>query len=108
MSPQSGANIAAELRTEPARPIAGKKTMLFVHLSPADGLEKYIGAWAHVLAVSSDLIDTIHTHPFVADGSPDMQVNLFFPRAGNYRLWIQVQRKGVVNTLSFTVPVTEL
>ena len=48
--------------------------MLFLHINPSDGLEKYIGAWAHVLAVSSDLIDTIHTHPFVADGGPEMQV----------------------------------
>jgi len=53
--------------------------MLFFHPKPADGIERYIGAWAHLLAVSNDLIDTIHTHPFLADGGPDMQFNLFFP-----------------------------
>ena len=82
--------------------------MLVLHLSPADGMEKYIGAWAHLLAVSSDLIDTIHSHPFLAGGGADIQFNLFFPRGGAYRIWIQVQRKGVVNTLSFTVPVRDL
>jgi len=108
LSAKTASNMTVEMRTEPAQSIAGKKTMLFLHITPAEGLEKYIGAWAHMLAVSSDLIDTIHTHPFDADGGPDMQFNVIFPRAGNYRLWIQLQRKGVVNTVSFTVPVGEL
>ncbi len=73
--------------------------MLFVHLTPGDGIEPYIGAWAHLLAVSDDMVDTIHEHPFIADGGPDMQFNIFFPREAMYRVWIQFQRKGVVNTL---------
>jgi hypothetical protein len=108
LSPKTATNLTAELRVDPPQPIAGKKTMLFLHLNPADGIEKYIGAWAHLLAVSNDLIDTAHSHPFLADGGPDMQFNLFFPRAGTYRIWIQLQRKGVVNTVSFTIPVSEL
>lgn len=108
LSPKTPANLNAELRIEPERPLAGRKTMLFLHVAPSDGMEKFIGAWAHLLAVSNDLIDTIHSHPFLADGGPDMQFNLFFPRAGVYRIWIQLQRKGVVNTVSFTVPVAAL
>jgi hypothetical protein len=108
LSPKTATNLRAALRIEPPQPIAGKKTMLFLHVAPADGIEKYIGAWAHLLAVSNDLIDTIHSHPFLADGGPDMQFNLFFPRAGTYRIWIQLQRRGVVNTVSFTIPVSEL
>jgi hypothetical protein len=82
--------------------------MMFLHLKPADGLEPYIGAWAHMLAVSTDMVDTIHEHPFLADGGPQMQFNLFFPRESMYRVWIQFQRKGVVNTVAFTVPVSQL
>jgi hypothetical protein len=108
LSPKTDANLSVELRTEPAQPVPGKKTLLFLHIKPADGLEKYVGAWAHLLAVSPDLIDTIHAHPFIADGAADMQFNLIFPRAGNYKLWIQMQRKGIVNTVSFTVPVADL
>jgi hypothetical protein len=107
VSPKDGTNIRVELRTDPEEPIAGKKTMLFIHIGPTEGLEKFIGAWAHLLAVSNDLVDTIHTHPFRASG-PDMQFNVYFPRAGTYRIWIQLQRMGVVNTVSFTVPVQEL
>lgn len=108
LSPKEGENLRVELKLDPPQPLAGKKTMLFVHLSPADGLEQYIGAWAHLLAVSNDLVDTIHEHPFIANGGPDMQFNIFFPREAAYRVWIQFQRRGVVNTVAFTIPVTEL
>ena len=108
LSPKHGENLEASLKLDPPEPIAGKKTMLFVHLTPADGLEPYIGAWAHLLAVSDDLVDTIHEHPFIAHGGPDMQFNIFFPREAVYRVWIQLQRKGVVNTVAFTIPVTSL
>jgi hypothetical protein len=108
LSAKQAENLVAELRLDPPQPVAGKKTMLFVHLAPAEGLEPYIGAWAHLLAVSDDLVDTIHEHPFIADGGPDMQFNIFFPREAMYRVWIQFQRQGVVNTVAFTIPVTAL
>ena len=47
----------------------------------------------------------IHTHPFIADGREVMQFNLVFPRARVYRVWVQFQRNGVVNTAHFDVPV---
>jgi len=108
LSPKRAENLEAELRLDPPQPLAGKKTMLFLHVSPSEGLEPYIGAWAHLLAVSNDSVDTIHEHPFIANGGPDMQFNIFFPREGRYRVWIQLRRKGVVNTVAFTIPVTEL
>lgn len=108
MSARHAANMDVSLTTDPPVPLAGFKTMLFFHLNPADGLEPYLGAWSHMLAASDDLIDLIHTHPFVADGGPQMQFNVIFPRAHTYRIWVQFQRKGVVNTAVFTVPVAEL
>ena len=101
-------NLDVELTMDPPTPIVGLKTLLFFKLSPADGIEKYIGAWAHMLAASDDLIDLIHDHPFIADGGPQLQFNIIFPRARTYKIWVQFQRKGVVNTAAFTVPVSEL
>ncbi len=101
-------NIDVELAAEPPTPIAGFKTMLFFRVKPAEGLEPYLGAWGHMLAASDDLIDLIHTHPFLADGGPGIQFNVIFPRARTYRLWVQFQRKGVVNTAVFTIPVSGL
>jgi hypothetical protein len=101
-------NLDVELSTEPAVPIAGMKTLMFFKVKPAEGLEPYLGAWGHMLAASDDLVDLIHNHPFLADGGPQIQFNMIFPRARTYRVWVQFQRKGVVNTAAFNVPVSRL
>lgn len=113
VEPQTAANLTAELITEPAQPIAGAKTLLFFRLTPDDGIETYLSAWGHMMAASSDLIDMIHTHPiYVTDPNEgaykQIQFNVIFPRPGVYKLWVQFQRKGVVNTVIFNVPVAEL
>ncbi len=105
---QHAENMDVELTTDPVKPIAGMKTLMFFRVNPSEGLEKYIGAWAHMLAVSDDLVDMIHNHPFLADGGPLLQFNMIFPRARTYRVWVQFERKGVVNTVAFNVPVSEL
>ena len=107
-STKDAENLQVELVTDPLQPIAGMKTMMFFRVKPAEGLEPYLGAWGHMLAASDDLIDLIHTHPFLADGGSQIQFNLIFPRARTYRLWVQFQRKGVVNTARFDVPVRVL
>ena len=107
-SAKSAENLQVEFRTEPTQAIVGMKTQLHFRLSPADGFEKYLGAWGHMLVASDDLIDMIHTHPFIADGGPDVQFNVTFPRVRTYRVWVQFQRNGVVNTAHFDVPVSEL
>jgi hypothetical protein len=107
-SPKKSENMEVELETDPPQPIAHTKTMMFFKIKNAEGLEKLLGAWGHMLAASDDLIDMIHDHPFIADGGPEMQFNVIFPRARTYRVWVQFQRKGVVNTAVFTIPVGEL
>jgi hypothetical protein len=107
-STKEGGNMQVEMTTDPPQPLAAQKTLLYFRLTPADGLEKYIGAWAHMLAASDDLIDLIHTHPFIADGGPQIEFSMEFPRARTYRVWVQFQRKGVVNTAHFDVAVKEL
>jgi hypothetical protein len=108
IAPKQAGNMEVSLTMVPPQPIAGMKTMLFFHLNPADGLEPYLGTWSHMLAASDDLIDMIHDHPFIADGGPQMQFNMIFPRPRVYRVWVQFQRKGVVNTAAFNIPVSEL
>ncbi len=105
---KNGGNTDVELVTDPPEPIVGLKTLLFFKFKQSDGMQQYLSAWAHMLAASDDLIDLVHDHPFIADGGPQMQFNIIFPRARTYKIWIQFQRKGVVNTVAFTVPVSEL
>ena len=108
LSPQKAENLTASLTLDPPQPVAGFKTLMFFDLNPGEGLEPYLGAWGHMLAASEDLVDMIHNHPFIADGGPKVQFNMIFPRPGVYRVWVQFQRQGVVNTVAFNVPVVEL
>ena len=101
-------NMHVEFWTDPPQPIVGMKTLLYFKVGPAEGFEKLLGAWGHMLVASDDLIDMIHTHPFIADGGPQVQFDVTFPRARMYRVWVQFQRSGVVNTAHFDVPVSEL
>jgi hypothetical protein len=107
LAPQHGDNLVATLRPEPMPVVSGLRTGLYYTLEPSDGLERYLGAWGHMLIASEDLIDLIHLHPFLANG-PTIQYNVIFPRPGNYKIWSQFQRSGVVNTIAFSVRVTEL
>jgi len=106
-SPKTTENLKVEVSTFPLEPVAGANTQLHFKLSPSDGIEKYLGAWGHMLAASDDLIDMVHTHPFVSEGGPDVRFDLTFARARTYRVWVQFQRNGVVNTAHFDIPVKE-
>ncbi|MCC6589500.1 MAG: hypothetical protein IT168_22570 [Bryobacterales bacterium] len=116
--PQQAKNLKVALTMEPAQPIAGQETLLFFKLDPPEAIEQYLAAWGHMLVASDDLIDIVHDHPLYVDGvaPPDLkapspsqvQFNIIFPRASVYRVWVQFQRKGVVNTAAFTVPVRTL
>jgi Heavy metal binding domain len=108
LTPYKALNTTATLRLEPAQPIAGLENRLLFSFDPAAGLQPYLGAWAHMLAASEDLVDLLHLHPFLASGGPNMQFNIIFPRPGLYRMWTQIQREGVVNTTVFTIPVKTL
>jgi hypothetical protein len=104
-TPKHAQNLDVRMAVLPETPIAGTPVRLRFTLAPADGLERYLGAWAHMLAASDDLIDMMHTHPSIADGGPEMQFTLVFPRPHAYRIWVQFQRRGVVNTAHFDIPV---
>ena len=106
--PKRGRNVKVSLRTDPPDPVAGLLTLLFFELNTARGLQKYLGAWAHMLAVKDDLITMMHGHPSIADGGKQIQMNVIFPEQGMYRVWVQVRRKGKVSTLPFTVEVSGL
>jgi hypothetical protein len=109
LAPQRAENTDVELVTDPARPLAGRKTTMFFRVKPNNGIEPYLGAWAHMLAADSDLIEMIHSHPIrVTDHAGEykqLEFDMTFPRGGTYRIWVQSQRSGVVNTVAFNVPV---
>lgn len=107
VSPQKAQNLQAALRIEPEPAVAGLLTRLFYDLDPSEGLEPYLGAMAHMLVASADLVDLMHVHPTLSSGST-MQFDLIFPRAGYYKIWTQFQRKSVVNTVAFVIAIQDL
>ena len=82
LGPSKSVNLTASLRLDPPTPLAGLGTKMFFTLKPGEGLQPYLGAWGHMLVASADLIDMIHLHPFIANGSPDVQFNITFPARG--------------------------
>ncbi len=74
--------------------------------APVNNLQRYLGAWAHIMLVSEDLKDFIHAHP-MEFGTPDgpsppvIEVATGFRHPGLYKLWIQIQRNSVVTPVPF-------
>lgn len=104
-SPKQAENLRVELTVTPEEPLAGTAAQLLFHVAPEAGLELYVGAPAHLFGASGDLIDLIHAHPLATVPSSNVSFSVLFPRAGTYRVWVQFQREGVVNTAHFDVPV---
>lgn len=96
--------------------IAGRQEMFRMRLFdtesrlPVRDLEPFLGAPAHALIISEDLVDAAHSHPleeYSRPNGPDIVFDAVFPRPGMYKLWAQFQRHGRVATVSFTLPVSE-
>jgi hypothetical protein len=102
VSPQRDGDVTVTLELDPPEPVAGRATTLFFNPTPGNGLELWMGTYAHALWVSSDLLDAEHTHPLMLG---DLQFQVYFPRPGVYRFWMQFQRKGTLHTVRFDVPV---
>ena len=112
LSPKTAENARVDLTLSPSHVVARQDVSMVFRVSPEQGVEPYLGAWGHMLAASADLVDMTHNHPIAATDSSggavkDIQFNMAFPRAGVYRVWVQFQRLGVVNTVAFDVPVEE-
>jgi hypothetical protein len=112
LAPKQTENSRVELVLDPPHPVAEQKVALLFDVSPNKDMQLYLGAWGHMLAASNDLIDMIHNHPLGAVDSrgatyKELQFSMVFPRPGIYRVWVQFQRDGVVNTVAFNVPVSE-
>jgi hypothetical protein len=108
LSTQKDGDVTVSVELEPARPFVGQKTTLYCTPHPADGLEKWLGTYAHAFWVSQDLVDSEHTHPVTPEigQNGELTFQAYFPRAGTYRFWIQFQRRGTLHTVHFDIPVT--
>lgn len=88
---------------------AGKMVMLTYTVSRNDGTQAevtpYLGANAHVIAVSPDGDDLIHAHPMDGNSTNTGMIHVTFPTEGDYRIWVQVIDAGVLKTVPLSVTV---
>jgi hypothetical protein len=85
--------------------VAAKRTSeVAFTVEPATGLQPYLGARAHLIAIHQDAVTFVHAHP---DESQPADGNFGFlgrfPRPGQYRIWIQFKRNDRLVTGEFTL-----
>ena len=95
-----GVRIQLEADTAPA----GKTAPICFSVEPSTGLQPYLGARAHLIAIHEDGLTFVHAHP--DDTSAGGETFVFqgrFPKVGLYRVWLQFGRNNRVVTGEFTV-----
>ncbi len=92
-----------ELASGPAHP--GQEAELRFRVSkdgePAE-TEEYLGAGGHLVALREGDLAFLHVHPMNEAGSDEIAFASTFPTAGRYRLFLQFQHAGEVQTVAFT------
>ncbi|WP_409477716.1 hypothetical protein [Pseudobdellovibrio sp. HCB154] len=90
---------------------AGKMIMLTYRVSRDDGslpvVTPYLGANAHVIAISPDGKDLIHVHPMDGQDTASGMLHATFPRVGDYRMWVQLNDHDELKTVPLSVTVVE-
>ncbi|HEY6390574.1 MAG TPA: hypothetical protein VIX89_04825 [Bryobacteraceae bacterium] len=91
-----------ELKTQAV--LAKRTTEVAFTVEPATGLQPYLGARAHLIAIHQGALTFVHAHP---DESKSSDGNFVFhgrfPQPGHYRIWIQFKRNGQLVTGEFTL-----
>ncbi|MFI9544630.1 hypothetical protein ACIHAR_11950 [Streptomyces sp. NPDC052016] len=75
---------------------------------PVTGLQPYLGAYGHLVALRSGDLAYLHVHPHEeaegeAASGPEVSFAATAPSAGTYRLFLDFKVDGTVRTAAFTV-----
>jgi hypothetical protein len=80
---------------------AGKTAPVCFSVEPSTGLQPYLGARAHLIAIHQDALTFVHAHP--DETKPGFVFQARFPKPGLYRVWLQFKRNGQLITAEFTI-----
>jgi len=72
---------------------------------PVDGLQPYLGADGHLVALREGDLAFLHVHPEEHGAPNEIVFEAEFPTPGRYRLYLQFKHNGAVRTVEFTVVV---
>lgn len=89
---------------------AGRTTEMEYALSrdrvPLDGVEPYLGADGHLVALREGDMAFLHVHPEESHTPGTIRFGAALPSAGRYRLFLQFKHEGRVRTVAHTLEVT--
>jgi hypothetical protein len=106
---REGSDRGAKVTLDNTNLRAGRMSMLMIDFSRDDGsapaITPYLGAIAHVVAVSDDGDSLIHVHPVDGNRPNQGMIHATFPRAGFYRLWVQYLDDGILRIIPLSVEV---
>ncbi len=127
-------DVTATLSYDPERFVAGLYGHLMFRLNdtetglPVTDLQPYLASFGHMLIMSEDMVDYVHSHPLDLEnsddetgplplmlpmgvdnsslrGGPEVTFEGLMPKPGNYRAWTQFQRNDEIYTFQFTFDV---
>lgn len=85
----------------------GSKLGPSLKFSRADGslpeISPYLGAFAHVIAVSINGESLVHVHPQSGQAPDEGEVHFRFEKSGEYRVWVQFIDGGILRTVAMAV-----
>ncbi len=73
--------------------------------TPLDGVEPYLGADGHLVALREGDGAFLHVHPETSDAPGTIRFGAALPSAGRYRLFLQFRHDGAVRTVAHTLVV---
>ena len=120
---QTVGDLTATVEYDPKTLVAGAYGHLTFHLKkagtdqPVTDLQTYLGAFGHMLTMSEDMVNYVHSHPTdllppsqnVEDlrGGPDVMFEGLMPKPGRYRAWTQFRYHDKVHTFVNTFEVLD-
>ena len=72
---------------------------------PFEGLEPYLGAKGHLVALREGDLAYLHVHPAAEIRADTVTFEARFPTPGKYRLFLQFKAGGDIPTASYTLEV---
>ena len=109
--------VKVEILNPPSEILGGEETDFIFRFTnaaanaPITDLERYLGAFGHMLILSEDMTEYVHAHPreetqpdpsAPPTGGPEVLFDALLPKPGRYKAWLQFQRGGKLSTVSFT------
>ncbi|MBC7539415.1 MAG: hypothetical protein H7281_11385 [Bacteriovorax sp.] len=106
---RSGNDSISSITLSSNKIIAKKEVMLNLKFLRTDGttaiITNYLGAMAHVIAVTDDGDSITHVHVMNASKINEGMVHSTFATSGKYRLWIQFLDNNILRTVPLAVEV---